>query len=158
MKMVHLHRDLLSRCFVIDFTENPDENPLYNATNLCADELNQCVDKVTNLNELPKLLVASKYPFVKLTRKANVATILSKAREPLCNISEEVSTTVRSTSLSRDEGGDAVGRSPLPSKHDASDIGDTRNSSNGENDFVKRRRTSPGSVTDFSRSPINEQK
>ena len=81
--MVHLHRDLLSRYFVIDFTENPDENPLYNATNLCADELNQCVDKVTNLNELPKLLVASKYPFVKLTRKANVATILSKAREPV---------------------------------------------------------------------------
>ena len=77
---------------------------------------------------------------------------------PLAILIAFLESTVRSTSLSRDEGGDAVGRSPLPSKHDVSDIGDTRNSSNGENDFVKRRRTSPGSVTDFSRSPINEQK
>ena len=100
--MVHLHREQLTQYYHIEFVEDPNENPLYYATELCVEELEKCVDKVTNSNELPKLLVASKYPFVKLTRRGDtfVLTTPSDAkcdRGALFDLTEKHSKSSRYT-------------------------------------------------------------
>ena len=140
--MVHLHREQLTQYYHIEFVEDPNENPLYYATELCVEELEKCVDKVTNSNELPKLLVASKYPFVKLTRRGDtfVLTTPSDAkcdRGALFDLTEKHSKSSRYTTPSRNGGN----RGQQSKKRD-------RNSNDYNN--TKRRRASPDSVIDSS--------
>jgi hypothetical protein len=82
------HEEILSKYFLIEFTSDPSQNPLFKATDLCKKELESCIDIVTNDNELPKLLVASKFPFVKLTSKTSECNIKDNKKRLLDKTSD----------------------------------------------------------------------
>ena len=166
-QMIQLHFELLNQHYLIEFIEDPHENPLYHATEICVNELENCVDKVTNCNELPKLLVTSKYPFVKLTRRGNILTMTSTPirniknsnRKPVIDLSEKYSNDcTESLSTSTPSGNDMKDNSNRVIRRSSKKRGsiyDDDDNHVSDNDNItstnsKMRRASPDSVMDLT--------
>ena len=149
----------------IEYIEDPDLNPLYHATELCVGELTKCVDKVTNANELPKLLVTSSYPFVRLTRKGDVYPSVRRGvdrrREPLCDViahsnsNTNSNTNTNSTSNTTTTNNNNINNSNSNNEHKEEKkwVNSKIDINDGQQHRRKRRRTSPESVIDLSSSP-----
>lgn len=63
------HYDTLHIYYDIDYVEDPEENPLYKATDTVEDELLRCPDKLINDTQLKPLLEYSASPFICLTKR-----------------------------------------------------------------------------------------
>ena len=63
------HYDTLHINYDIDYVEDPEENPLYKATETVEDELLRCPDKLINDTQLKPLLEYSESPFICLTKR-----------------------------------------------------------------------------------------
>lgn len=59
----------ISRYYSWETVDNPQENPLYAATETVTDELLRCPDMLTNETQIRPLLVNSSAPFLVLTRR-----------------------------------------------------------------------------------------
>ena len=61
--------DTLRAPYIINYLEDPVDNPLYEATETVTKELLRCPDNLTNETQIKPLYDFSKYPFYQLTAK-----------------------------------------------------------------------------------------
>jgi hypothetical protein len=81
-------RDVIERHYTIEVVGDPMLNPLYAATETVETQLLRCPDVVTNVTQLPPLLVYSANAFVLLTRRHEVYSVACvtpiKSEETVC--------------------------------------------------------------------------
>jgi len=60
---IQLNQESIDACFIVHEVDDPMRNPLFAATEQATDELKRCPDLYLNENQLPPLLVESRFPF-----------------------------------------------------------------------------------------------
>jgi hypothetical protein len=66
---IQLNKESIDACFIVHEVDDPMRNPLFAATEQATDELKRCPDLYLNENQLPPLLVESRFPFYALRLK-----------------------------------------------------------------------------------------